>query len=167
MSNDHEWLNLIEVSGPFLAVPVLRDVFPQGLEALPSGRPQRLRRTYEEWRDAVDMEDLYLPALHAAWIDDVLVTALEMDETVLRQGARRRYRRPDNQAQHECCTARTSHHTPPRLMTVRPDVILTHDEEVTPELADSIKSSTLQTFLVSFEGEETGSVVRPDRYFSR
>lgn len=88
MSNDHEWLNLVEVSGPFLAVPVLRDVFPQGLEALPSGRPQRLRRTYEEWRDAVDMDDLDLPALHAAWIDDVLVTALEMDETVLRRGAR-------------------------------------------------------------------------------
>jgi len=88
MSNDHDWLNLIEVSGPFLAVPVLRDVFPQGLEALPSGRPQRLRRTYEEWRDAVDMDDLDLPALHAVWIDDVLVTALEMDETVLRRGAR-------------------------------------------------------------------------------
>ena len=87
MSNDHEWLNLVEVSGPFLAVPVLRDVFPQGLEALPSGRPQRLRRTYEEWRDAVDMDDLDLPALHTAWIDDVLVTALEMDETVLRRGA--------------------------------------------------------------------------------
>jgi len=87
MSNDHEWLNLVEVSGPFLAVPVLRDVFPQGLEALPSGRPQRLRRTYEEWRDAVDMDDLDLSALHAAWIDDVLLTALEMDETVLRKGA--------------------------------------------------------------------------------
>ncbi|MBX3446744.1 MAG: hypothetical protein KF765_08305 [Parvibaculaceae bacterium] len=87
MSKDHEWLNLVEVSGPFLAVPVLRDVFPQGLEALPSGRPQRLRRTYEEWRDAVDMDDLDLPALHAAWIDEVLVTALEMDETVLRRGA--------------------------------------------------------------------------------
>ena len=87
MSNDHEWLNLVEVSGPFLAVPVLRDVFPQGLEALPSGRPQRLRRTYEEWRDAVDMDDLDLPALHTAWIDDVLLTALEVDETVLRRGA--------------------------------------------------------------------------------
>ncbi len=87
MSNDHEWLNLIEVSGPFLAVPVLRDDFPQGLEALPSGRPQRLRRTYEEWRDAVDTDDLDMPALHAAWIDDVLITALEMDETVLRKGA--------------------------------------------------------------------------------
>ncbi|WP_406854390.1 N-6 DNA methylase [Alsobacter sp. KACC 23698] len=85
MSNDHEWLNLVEVSGPFLAVPVLRDVFPQGLEALPSGRPQRLRRTYEEWRDAVDMDDLDLSALHAAWIDDVLLTALEMDGAVLRK----------------------------------------------------------------------------------
>ena len=86
MSNDHEWLNLIEVSGPFLAVPVLRDVFPQGLEALPSGRPQRLRRTYEEWRDAVDMDDIDLQALHAAWIDDVLLAALEMDDAVLRKG---------------------------------------------------------------------------------
>lgn len=85
MSNDHEWLNLIEVSGPFLAVPVLRDVFPQGLEALTSGRPQRLRRTYEEWRDAVDMDDLDLPALHAAWVDEVLVSALEMDGEVLRR----------------------------------------------------------------------------------
>ncbi|MHC2258305.1 Eco57I restriction-modification methylase domain-containing protein [Sinorhizobium meliloti] len=87
MSNDHEWLNLIEVSGPFLAVPVLRDVFPQGLEALPSGRPQRLRRTYEEWRDAVDMDDLDLPALHAAWVDEVLVSALEMDSGLLRRNA--------------------------------------------------------------------------------
>ncbi|ETR77866.1 hypothetical protein X566_09530 [Afipia sp. P52-10] len=87
MSNDHEWLNLIEVSGPFLAVPVLRDVFPQGLEALPSGRPQRLRRTYEEWRDAVDMDDLDLAALHAAWIDEVLVGALEMDAEVLRRNS--------------------------------------------------------------------------------
>ncbi|MDM7458751.1 MAG: hypothetical protein P3W94_005230, partial [Paracoccus sp. (in: a-proteobacteria)] len=87
MSNDHEWLNLVEVSGPFLAVPVLRDVFPQGLEALPSGHPQRLRRTYEEWRDAVDMDDPDLPALHTAWIDEVLITALEMDEAVLRKGA--------------------------------------------------------------------------------
>lgn len=85
MSNDHEWLNLIEVSGPFLAVPVLREVFPQGLEALTSGRPQRLRRTYDEWRDAVDMDDLDLPALHAAWIDEVLATALEVDGGLLRR----------------------------------------------------------------------------------
>ena len=33
------------------------------------------------------MDDLDLPALHAAWIDEVLLTALEMDDTVLRKGA--------------------------------------------------------------------------------
>jgi len=68
-------------------VPVLTDVFPLGVEALPSGRPQRLRRTYEEWRDAVDTDDLGLPALRTAWIDEVLVTALERDAAVLRKGA--------------------------------------------------------------------------------
>ena len=86
MSNDHEWLKLIEVSGPFLEVPVLREVFPQGLDALASGKPQRLRRTYEEWRDAVDVDDVDLSALHAAWIDEVLLTALEIDGAVLRRG---------------------------------------------------------------------------------
>ncbi|MCX7584909.1 Eco57I restriction-modification methylase domain-containing protein [Phenylobacterium sp. 58.2.17] len=84
MSKDHEWLNLIEVSGPFLAVPVLRDVFPQGLEA--PARTQRLRRAYDEWRDAVDQDDIDLTALHRAWIDEVMVSALEMDDQVLRRG---------------------------------------------------------------------------------
>jgi len=28
----HEWLSLLEVSGPFLSLPVLMRVFPQGLE---------------------------------------------------------------------------------------------------------------------------------------
>ncbi len=85
MSNDHEWLNLIEISGPFLAVPVLREIFPQGLEALTAGRPQRLRSTYDEWREAVDIDDLDLPSLHSAWIDEVLATALEMDGGVVRR----------------------------------------------------------------------------------
>ena len=83
MRNHHNWLNLVEVSGPFLAVPVLRDVFPQGLEALPSGTPRRLRQAYDEWRDAVDANDIDLSELHAAWIDEVLSTALEIDEGVL------------------------------------------------------------------------------------
>ena len=87
MSNHHDWLNLVEVSGPFLAVPVLRDVFPQGLEALPSGTSRRLRQAYDEWRDAVDDNDTDLSELHAAWIDEVLNTALEIDETVLCKSA--------------------------------------------------------------------------------
>lgn len=87
MSTNHDWLNLIEVSGPFLAVPVLREMLPQGLEALTSDRPQRLRAAYDEWRDAVDADDAELPAIHSAWIDEVLQSALEVDDLVLRQAA--------------------------------------------------------------------------------
>jgi hypothetical protein len=46
-------------------------------------------------------------------------------------------------------------------------IILTHDEEVTPALADTIKSATSQTFLVEFRGRAAGSVVQPDTYFGR
>jgi hypothetical protein len=82
----YEWLNLLEVSGPFLAVPVLREVFPQGLEELDSSRAKRLRSAYEEWRDAVDGDDADREKLHAAWIDEVLRTALEADDHLLKAG---------------------------------------------------------------------------------
>jgi len=45
-------------------------------------------RTYEEWRDAVDAEDADLPAIHAAWIDEVLQSALEVDDHVLRRAGK-------------------------------------------------------------------------------
>lgn len=86
MSGAHEWLNLVEVSGPFLAVPVLRDAFPQGLEELDAGRARRLRSAYDEWRDAVDAVDPALDALHDAWVAEVLRTALDLDESTLRAG---------------------------------------------------------------------------------
>ena len=86
MSAKHEWLNLLEVSGPFLAVPVLREVFPQGLEELETSRAKRLRSAYEEWRDAVDGDDADRDKLHAAWIDEVLSTALEADDQLLKAG---------------------------------------------------------------------------------
>lgn len=86
MSAKHEWLNLLEVSGPFLAVPVLREVFPQGIEELVSSRAKRLRNAYEEWRDAVDGDDADRDKLHAAWVDEVLRTALEADDQLLKAG---------------------------------------------------------------------------------
>lgn len=86
MSAKHEWLNLVEVSGPFLAVPVLREMFPQGLEELDSSRVKRLRSAYEEWRDAVDGDDADCDKLHDAWIDEVLRTALEADDQLLKAG---------------------------------------------------------------------------------
>ncbi len=75
-----EWLSLIEISGPFLAVPVLKEVFPQGLEQLDANKRKRLRQAYEEWREALENDDPRLPELHQAWIDEVLARGLELDE---------------------------------------------------------------------------------------
>ncbi|WP_256077685.1 BREX-1 system adenine-specific DNA-methyltransferase PglX [Massilia sp. YIM B04103] len=75
-----EWLSLIEISGPFLAVPVLKEVFPQGLEELDGIKRKRLRQAYEEWREALESEDAQFAELHAAWIDEVLSRGLELDE---------------------------------------------------------------------------------------
>lgn len=44
-----EWLSLIEVSGPFLSLPVLLRVFPQGLDAHDPDLFRDLRAAYEEW----------------------------------------------------------------------------------------------------------------------
>lgn len=85
MSVDLDWLNLLEVSGPFLAEPVLKQAFPDGLDLLERGVPQRLRATYDEWRNAVDVRDPDSSLFHKAWIDEVLTGALEFDETCIRK----------------------------------------------------------------------------------
>jgi hypothetical protein len=76
----HDWLSLIEISGPFLAVPVLKEAFPQGLEELDAAKRKRLRQAYEEWREALELEDAQFAELHVAWIDEVLSRGLELDE---------------------------------------------------------------------------------------
>lgn len=78
--NHHDWLALIEISGPFLAVPVLKEAFPQGLEELDASKRKRLRQAYEEWREALELEDEQFAELHVAWIDEVLSRGLELDE---------------------------------------------------------------------------------------
>ncbi|WP_322084722.1 Eco57I restriction-modification methylase domain-containing protein [Burkholderia sp. BCC1972] len=80
MSMHHEWLSLIEISGPFLAVPVLKETFPQGLEELDLAKRKRLRQAYDEWREALEIDDPRFADLHAAWIDEVLSRGLELDE---------------------------------------------------------------------------------------
>lgn len=75
-----EWLSLIDVSGPFLAEPVLKEAFPQGLGGLDSAKKTMLRQAYDEWREARDLDDPLLPKIHAAWIDLVLKRGLELDE---------------------------------------------------------------------------------------
>lgn len=75
-----DWLSLIEISGPFLAVPVLKEAFAQGLEELDATKRKRLRQAYEEWREALELEDAQFAELHVAWIDEVLSRGLELDE---------------------------------------------------------------------------------------
>jgi len=76
----HDWLSLVEISGPFLAVPVLKEAFPQGLEELDANKRKRLRQAYDEWREALEADDSRFADLHAAWIDEVLSRGLELDE---------------------------------------------------------------------------------------
>ena len=80
MSMHAEWLSLIEISGAFLAEPILDQAFPQGLEGLETSKKQAFRQTYEEWREALDTGDELQAKLHQEWINWVLKTGLEWDE---------------------------------------------------------------------------------------
>lgn len=80
MTMHHEWLVLVEISGPFLAIPVLKEAFPQGLEELDAAKRKRLRQAYDEWREVQETDDPRLEDLHTAWIDEVLSRGLELDE---------------------------------------------------------------------------------------
>lgn len=75
-----DWLSLIEISGPFLAVPVLKEAFSTGLEELDGDKRRRLRQAYDEWRDALENNDPLFLELHHAWLDEVLSRGLELDE---------------------------------------------------------------------------------------
>ncbi len=82
-----EWLSLLEISGPFLSMPVLLRAFPQGLDADDPAHAGELRAAYEEWADNQGglSPD---PAIHTAWIRYVLRQTLELPDELLaeRQG---------------------------------------------------------------------------------
>src|SRR5215217_1055904 len=76
-----EWLSLVETSGPFLSMPVLQRVFPQGLDAHDPEHAGTLRIAFAEW-EASGGE----PAIHDAWVRFVLQETLEMPDEVLLEG---------------------------------------------------------------------------------
>lgn len=117
-SQHAEWLSLIDVSGPFLAEPVLKSAFPQGLEGVAPEKRKKLRQAYEEWHEARDQEDADFPQLHAAWIDLVLREGLELDED--RQGQ-------IFKAQSELPEA-LAHTLPEHGVTLRPDFAVVDDQ---------------------------------------
>ena len=73
-----EWLSLLEVSGPFLSMPVLMDIFPHGLNDLDTDTIATMRNAYEEW-----LENNTDPAIHTAWMRFVLANLLDYEEDVV------------------------------------------------------------------------------------
>lgn len=82
-----EWLSLVENSGPFLALPVLQQVFPQGLPKVDVSRAQRLRATYEEWVSTAAASGPETGKIHDAWITSIVRDFLGFDETTMRAKA--------------------------------------------------------------------------------
>ncbi len=74
-----EWRDLVEVSGPFVSMAVLEQVFPQGIETVESELRDRLRVAHEEWLDATSgpAPDV---AIHNAFIRYVFREGLGYDE---------------------------------------------------------------------------------------
>jgi hypothetical protein len=53
----HDWLALIEISGPFPRRSRTQGSLSQGLEELDGTKRKRLRQAYEEWREALETDD--------------------------------------------------------------------------------------------------------------
>jgi hypothetical protein len=76
-----EWLSLVEVSGPFLSLPVLMRVFPQQLDTLDAHIARDARLAYSEWEDSEGDR-----AVHHAWLQFVLGRVLRLPDEVLLSG---------------------------------------------------------------------------------
>lgn len=77
----NEWLSLVEVSGPFLSLPVLLKVFPQGLDAHDAEMSRNVRLAFGEWED--HRQDV---AIHTAWLEFVLKSTLGYPDDYLLTG---------------------------------------------------------------------------------
>ena len=76
-----DWMRLVENSGPFISMPVLMRVFPQGLDAHDPDHFRTLRLALEEWEDDKDNT-----TTHRAWIDFVLRQTLELPVEAVASG---------------------------------------------------------------------------------
>jgi hypothetical protein len=74
-----EWLSLLRPDGPFIAVPVLADAFPQGLDTIPDGTLDKLRLAWAEVQAAPDL-------LTPPWCELVLTDLLGYTPASLAEG---------------------------------------------------------------------------------
>ena len=76
-----DWLSLVEVSGPFVSLPVLQKVFPQGLEGRDPAQAKALRAAFEEWQD-----NPTAPGKQRAWVMHILTAVLGYPENQIVEG---------------------------------------------------------------------------------
>lgn len=81
------WLQLIEVSGPFVSTTVLNEAFPDGLDGFDKRTKRDLSRFYSEWIEAYETKNPDFPELHAAWIRAVLREGLQFQDGDLSDGS--------------------------------------------------------------------------------
>ncbi|HEX5430522.1 MAG TPA: hypothetical protein VFW83_01045, partial [Bryobacteraceae bacterium] len=113
-----ELLKLIEISGPFLSLPVFKEVFPQGFLKDNSALTATLREAYDEWRVArADMMNTVSPR-QREWLRTVFTQALEWPAEYL--------------AEHNAIPQHLSVTVPQHQETLRPDLLLW--DGTTPQL---------------------------------
>ena len=101
----NEWISFLDRSGPFLSLPVLLQVFPNGLDKLDSNTIINLHSAYEEWIEEKDNI-----AIHSAWIDYVLENCLGYPSDLLLKG--------------QAIPSTLSTYLPQQALTLRPDRVL-------------------------------------------
>ncbi|WP_212765324.1 DNA methyltransferase [Streptomyces sp. PKU-MA01144] len=131
-----DWLNLVEVSGPFLTLPVLLRTWPQ-LEGVPSERRANIRLHHGIWQD--DRKG----AGRLDWIGFLLRTLLEWDDALhLREGAGRFGDSGESLAEDDALLDRFAVSPPGADTTVRPDFALVRpgaDPAAEPDTAAAAK----------------------------
>ncbi len=77
-----EWLSLVEVSGPFVSMPVLLRIFPQGLDELEAAARREFREAYDDWLERGGTK----VAAHRGWVMHVLTELLGYPAKLLAEG---------------------------------------------------------------------------------
>jgi hypothetical protein len=84
-SRHADWLSLIEISGPFLTLPILNRIFPQGLDARDQEIGRELRTRFAEW-EAEQEKRRPDRAIHQAWVRWVLAEVLDYRPATVVEG---------------------------------------------------------------------------------
>jgi len=76
-----DWLSLVEVSGPFVSMPVIQRVFPHGLDPRDPAQAKALRASFDEWQD-----NPTAPGKQRAWVIHVLTAVLGYPQDLITEG---------------------------------------------------------------------------------